>query len=219
MQCEGRSRKGAQLFPARRLAAVVTALLPIAGAFCIVLFPAVDARAEGPAGSCEDAAELAILALADSAVEGRAFARPRRRGKAARRRAFADRARRNRRGQIKRAARRTAVFLVRRGCRAGRGDVACDACARRRAGRMRHHHARHRRERTKAAGAARRGRAACGRCAIHGTGRRKTCIRHGLRSCSTRRSMSSCRGRDGKMYCATARAISCSTIWVSAKTM
>jgi hypothetical protein len=49
------------LYLARRLAVALTALLPIAGAFFIVLFAAVDARAEGPAGSCEGAAELAIL--------------------------------------------------------------------------------------------------------------------------------------------------------------
>ena len=97
------------------------------------------------------------LALAARAVEGRAVAHPHRRGEAARGRAFADRARWQRRGQIARAARRAAVFLVRRGRLAGRGDVACDARARPRAGRLRHDHARHRRERRQAAGAARGG--------------------------------------------------------------
>ena len=52
---------GAQLFPARRFAAAVTALLLIAGAFFVLLFSAADAQAQGPVGSCEDAAELAVL--------------------------------------------------------------------------------------------------------------------------------------------------------------
>ena len=36
-------------------------MLLIAGAFFVLLFSAVDARAEGPFGACEDAAELAVL--------------------------------------------------------------------------------------------------------------------------------------------------------------
>ena len=44
-------------------------------------------------------------------------------------RAVADRARRQRRGQIARAPRRAAVFLVRRDAVAGRGDVARELCA------------------------------------------------------------------------------------------
>ncbi len=43
------------------VAAAVTALLPIAGAFFVVLFSAADARAEGLSGTCEDAAEVAVL--------------------------------------------------------------------------------------------------------------------------------------------------------------
>jgi hypothetical protein len=39
----------------------VTALLPIAGASFIFLVSAVDARAQPPSGTCEDAAELAVL--------------------------------------------------------------------------------------------------------------------------------------------------------------
>ena len=69
-------------------------------------------------------------AVADRAVEGRAAARHLRRGEAARRRAFADRPRRQRRRQIARAPRRAAVFLVRRGRSAGRRHVARDAGAR-----------------------------------------------------------------------------------------
>src|SRR6266511_1720163 len=42
-------------------AAAVTAVLLIAGAFFAVVFSVVDARAEGPLGLCEDAAELTIL--------------------------------------------------------------------------------------------------------------------------------------------------------------
>jgi hypothetical protein len=47
------------LFPARRFAPAVTALLPIAGAF--LLFSAADARAAGLFGGCEDAADIAVL--------------------------------------------------------------------------------------------------------------------------------------------------------------
>ena len=49
------------MIPARRFAAAVTALLPVAGACFAVLFAAGDAQAQGPSGTCEDAAELAIL--------------------------------------------------------------------------------------------------------------------------------------------------------------
>src|SRR5258707_13923443 len=53
--------KGAQLILARQFAHAVTALLLIAGAFFVFLFSVVDGRAEGSLGSCEDAAELAVL--------------------------------------------------------------------------------------------------------------------------------------------------------------
>src|SRR5262249_7021158 len=54
--------KGAQLFQIRQFAAAaLTATLLIAGAFFVVVFSGVDARAEGPLGLCEDAAELAVL--------------------------------------------------------------------------------------------------------------------------------------------------------------
>ena len=59
---------------------------------------------------------------------------------------------------------------------------------------------------------------ASGPCAIHGIARRKTCIRHGSRSSSTRRSTRRRRGRRCMKCCAIDRAMSCSTIWVSAKT-
>ncbi len=49
------------MFPSHRLSAPVTALLPIAGAFLVALFSAAAARAEAPLGTCEDAAELAVL--------------------------------------------------------------------------------------------------------------------------------------------------------------
>ena len=45
----------------RPLAAAVTALLPLAGALFAYVFSTLDARAEAPAGTCEDAAELAVL--------------------------------------------------------------------------------------------------------------------------------------------------------------
>jgi hypothetical protein len=49
------------LFPARQIAAAVTAFLLIAGAFFACLFSAVDSRAQGQNSSCEDAAEVAVL--------------------------------------------------------------------------------------------------------------------------------------------------------------
>jgi hypothetical protein len=49
------------LLHARQLVAAVTASLPIAGALFAFLFSTVDVRAQGPVGSCEDAAELAVL--------------------------------------------------------------------------------------------------------------------------------------------------------------
>jgi hypothetical protein len=49
------------LFPARPFAAAATALLLSAGASFIFLFSVADAQAQGPSGSCEDAAELAVL--------------------------------------------------------------------------------------------------------------------------------------------------------------
>ena len=91
------------------------------------------------------------LAFAARAVEGRAFARHIRRGEVARGRAFAGRARRKRRGQVARAARWSALFLVRRGRHAGRRHVARQACGER----VRHDHARNRRARHRAAAAAR----------------------------------------------------------------
>jgi len=51
--------EGAQLFLARQFAAAVTALLLIGGAFLVCLFS--DTQAQVPFGSCEHAAELAIL--------------------------------------------------------------------------------------------------------------------------------------------------------------
>jgi hypothetical protein len=49
------------VFPTHRIAAAARALFPIAGAFCVFLFPVADARAESPNSSCEDAAQLAVL--------------------------------------------------------------------------------------------------------------------------------------------------------------
>ena len=49
------------MFLARQFASAVTALLLIAGTFFVLLFSAVDSHAQGPAVTCEDAAELAVL--------------------------------------------------------------------------------------------------------------------------------------------------------------
>src|SRR5439155_72347 len=54
-------REGLQVFPARRFSAAATAFLPFAGACLALLFSAVDARAQGAAASCADAAEIAVL--------------------------------------------------------------------------------------------------------------------------------------------------------------
>ena len=53
--------KGTQLFLGRQFAAAVTASLLIAGAFLVVLFPAVGARAESQSATCEDAVGVAVL--------------------------------------------------------------------------------------------------------------------------------------------------------------
>src|SRR5271169_4767951 len=52
---------GARLSPARQFASAVTASLLIAGAFLVFLLSVVEAQAKGAPGSCEDAAELAVL--------------------------------------------------------------------------------------------------------------------------------------------------------------
>jgi hypothetical protein len=49
------------LYLTRQFAAARTALLLIAGAFFVLLFWVVDARAEGLFGACDDAADLAVL--------------------------------------------------------------------------------------------------------------------------------------------------------------
>src|SRR5262249_52086618 len=53
---------GAQVIPARRFAAAASASLLTAGTFVVFLFATVDARAQAPLGSCEDAAEISVLA-------------------------------------------------------------------------------------------------------------------------------------------------------------
>src|SRR5262249_56109695 len=53
--------RGAQLIPARRLAAAATASRVIAGACFVLVVSVVDSQAQSPIRSCEDAAELAVL--------------------------------------------------------------------------------------------------------------------------------------------------------------
>ena len=145
------------MIPARRFTAAATALLPIASACFVVLFSVVAAQAQGRSGSCEDAAELAVLPspvapwtgaplrvifAAEKPLEGELSL-------------IAPDG--QRRGEIARAPRRAALFLVRRGRGAGRRHLAREARARRRTGRMRHDHARDRGERPRAAAAARHG--------------------------------------------------------------
>jgi hypothetical protein len=72
-----------QVFPARRFGSAVTILLLIAGAFFVCLFSAVNSRAEGPSGICEDAvavlpspfapwkgASLRVIFAAEKPIEG-----------------------------------------------------------------------------------------------------------------------------------------------------
>src|SRR5207244_661945 len=49
------------LFSARQFSVAATPLLPIAGIVFVFLFSSPDARAETSRGTCEDAAELAVL--------------------------------------------------------------------------------------------------------------------------------------------------------------
>jgi hypothetical protein len=49
------------LFLARRVAAAVTASLPVAGALFALFFSATDSRAQGAPGACEEAAQIAVL--------------------------------------------------------------------------------------------------------------------------------------------------------------
>ncbi|MBX9709800.1 MAG: hypothetical protein K2X60_02095 [Xanthobacteraceae bacterium] len=49
------------MFPARQIAAAMTASLLLAGACLVSLFPVTAARAQAVAATCEDAAELAVL--------------------------------------------------------------------------------------------------------------------------------------------------------------
>jgi hypothetical protein len=62
MMIEGRSRDlgGLQMPPGRRFSAAMSVWLPFAGALLALLCPALDARAQSPAGACSDA-DLAVL--------------------------------------------------------------------------------------------------------------------------------------------------------------
>ena len=61
MLSRGEGHKRAPLFPARPFAAAATALLPVAAACLAFLLSATDSQAQGSAGVCDDAAELAVL--------------------------------------------------------------------------------------------------------------------------------------------------------------
>ena len=206
---------GARLHSARQFAAgASTAASLIAGAFSS--FSAAEApETKGASGGCEGAAGFAVSGLADRAVAGRAAARLVRGRETVRGRAFAGRAGRKGRGELAGAARRAAILLVRRGPLARRRELAGETCARQGAGRVQHDHARDRRAHGAAAAAAARRPGASGRCAIPEIARRKTSIRHGSRSCSTRRSMQTLSWPALHEVLRDNRAISCSTIWVS----
>ena len=61
MLSRGEGHKRAPLFPARPFAAAATALLPVAAACLAFLLSTTDSQAQGSAGVCDDAAELAVL--------------------------------------------------------------------------------------------------------------------------------------------------------------
>ncbi|MGB6467328.1 MAG: hypothetical protein WBF27_14210, partial [Xanthobacteraceae bacterium] len=60
LRFSGVARKGLTVLRARRFPAVAASLL-IAGAFLVLLFPAAPARADSSVGSCEQAAQVAVL--------------------------------------------------------------------------------------------------------------------------------------------------------------
>ena len=205
------------MFPARRFAAVVTALLLIAGAFFALLFSAADAQAQGSSGTCEDAAELAVLPSPIAPWKGAPL-----------RVVFA--AEKPLEGELSLIAPDGSVAAKSRERHGGPpyfwfAEVASPAAGKWHAKLARDHAPAECSMITREIAvrdASRRGRTrpreASGRCAIHGIARRKTCIRHGSRSSSTRRSRRRCRGRRCMRCCAIDRAISCSTIWGWAKT-
>ena len=186
---------------------------------CFVFLLAASARADSSTGSCEQAAQVAVLPSPLAPWKGSPLQRPCRRGKAASGRAFADRARRQRRGPISRSGGGAALLLVRGSGIAGGWDLARDADTRWRTGRLRHDHARHHGERRQNRQAWRESQEVSGLSGHPGIGRRRISFRHGSQSCSTGRLTRSCRGRRGSKCCTTVPATCCSTIWVSAKTI
>ena len=211
--------QGAQLFPAHRFAAAAAkALSLIAGVSLVSLFSAANSQAQTLRGSCDDAAELAVLPSPLAPWKGAPLRVMFAAEKPLEGELSLIGARRQGRRQVDAALRRTALLLDRRSGAAGRGQVAGEARALERAGRVQHDHAHDHRAGRQAGSASRSHRAASGRCATNGTARPRTCIRRGSRSCSTRRSTPRCRGRRCMSGCAISRATSCTIIWVSTKT-
>ena len=194
------------MIPARPFAAAVTASVADRRRI-FVLFSAVDAQAQGSAGTCEDADRARGPGLADRAVEGRALACLLCRREAARGRAFADRAEWKRRGQ--------------NGCSGSAGRRIPGSPKSRSRSRA---SGRRKLVRSNAPAECRtitreivvldkeppRPRATDGTrlaaSAMPGIARPKTCTPPGSRSCSTRRSTRRCRGRRCMRCCATADA-------------
>ena len=204
------------MFPTRQFAAP-TALSLIAGALFFLLFSGVDARAEQPIGRCDDAAELAVLAsplapwkgaplrvvfAAEKPIEGElSLIAPD--GKIATKSAerhggppyfwFAEVA--------KPAAGTWRATLANTSATGGAHD-----------------HARHRRERRQAAAApCDVGKRLAGTQHVESR-ERKPVSPHGSRSSSTRRSTPRLHGKRCMRCCAINPAMSCTIIWVSAKT-
>ncbi len=127
----------------------VAAALPlIASALFVFFFSTAGSKAS--AEGCGEADGFSVLASPMAPWKARPFARHLRFGEAHRRRAFADRARWKRRGQVARPPGRAALFLVCRGGIARCGNVARQARARC-VVQMRPRHARNRRARLRAA--------------------------------------------------------------------
>ena len=205
------------MFLARQFSAAVTASLLVASAFFVIVFSVSDLHAKNPGSSCAGAAEVAVLSspiapwkgaplrvvfaaeeplegeLSLIAPDGKETAKSRERHGGPPYFWFAEVA--------SPAVGTWHATLAREGAPAGCSTVTRKIAVSRN---QPHRHAR------------RQG--ASGPFAMHGIAGLKTCILHGSRSSSMRRSTKSCRGRRCTKCCAIDRAISSSTIWVCAKT-
>ena len=212
---EARTLRDFFLFPALKLAPAKALPIALFGVVCLLGASPVRA-APSP---CEQSAEVAVLPSPLAPWKGAPLRVLVRRGKAARRRAVADRARRQRCAPNRptatagrptsgspRSLRRPPGHGTRR-CRstappANARTITRDIAV----------------SDGQAAGAAARRRAASGRCATPGTARRKICIRRGSTKLFDAPLDADLSWKAWHDVLRDRRAISCSTIWASAKT-